>query len=124
MRVFEPGFRLVERDVHAEDGLALLNRHHPARGEAAAVPDPLHLVEHGPAGIPRPHEVGPQRMRLPALHGVTGRTQRLREHLPAEQAHAFAGFVAAAVEVLLDGLELENVQQPLRAGPARRPAVH
>src|SRR3546814_2251969 len=54
-------FRSVERRVHREDGLAVLDRGHPSRRERPSVADPLHRVADRLAGPAHPHEVGVER---------------------------------------------------------------
>jgi hypothetical protein len=68
-----------------EDRLAMLDAHHPARREAAAVANPLHLIENGDRGIARPEKIAVQRMYEAILdHGLVGRGQCLGDDLPAE----------------------------------------
>ena len=52
----------VERRRHVEDGLPVLDGHHPPGGEGPPVADPVHLVEDGHVGVAGPEEVGVQRM--------------------------------------------------------------
>ena len=56
-------------------------------------------------------EVGVQRVRGASLDGAAGRGQRLRRDLSAEQALALAALVAAAEDVALDLLEVEQLDQ-------------
>ena len=64
----------------------MLDRHHAARREALAVPDPIHLVDDRHLGVAAYQEIGVQRMRRAAFHGASGGDQRLPDHLPAEHA--------------------------------------
>ena len=51
--VVEPVLVDVERGGHVEDGLAVLDGHHPPGGEGPAVADAVHLVEDGDARVAR-----------------------------------------------------------------------
>ena len=79
----------VERDRHVEDRVAALARDDEARGEGAAVADAVDGVEHRVASGRR--AAGSSRgasARTALLDGASGGHQRLRRHLPAEEAPA------------------------------------
>ena len=81
----EAGLGLVEAGLQVEDRLAVLDRDDTSRGEAAAVADPVDLVEDRHERIARPEEVGVQRVHEPLrFDGAGRRHQRLAGDLAAE----------------------------------------
>jgi len=104
----------VERRGQREDGLAVLDGRDPAGGEGAAVPDAVHGVDDGHGGITGPDEVRVQRVHRPlGRDGPARGDQRLPGHLAAE--HTLGGLVgtAAAEDVHLDLLQVEQIEQAL-----------
>ena len=71
----------VERRRQVEDGLAVLDGHHPPGRERAAVADAVDLVEDGHVGIAGAQEVGVQRVHAAALDGASRRHEGLGRHL-------------------------------------------
>ena len=94
--VVEPGLGIVEAGLQVEDRLAVLDRDDAPRGEAAAVADPIDLVEDRHQRVTRPEEVGVQRVHEPvAVVDRAGRGhQRLTGDLAAE--HPLALLVGRA----------------------------
>jgi hypothetical protein len=102
----------LEAGGHVEYRLAVLDRHHPPRGERAAVTNAVDLVEDRRLGVAGAQEVGVQRVHVPiglnkfpavgaspraarappsrwlGLERARGRHQRLPRHLAAEDALA------------------------------------
>ena len=72
-----PGLVVVEGGRHVEDGPAVLDGHHPPGGERPPVADAVHLVEDGDGGVPRPQEVGVQRVDPALFDGAAGGHQGL-----------------------------------------------
>ena len=92
---------LLEGRDHRQDGLALLVRVDPARGEGAAVPHALHAEGDGQLDVPAPQEVRVQGVDGPArVHGAHGGHRGLGEHLPAVHARPGRGDGAAHEDVL------------------------
>ena len=108
----------MERRRHGEDRLAVLDRHHAAGGEALAVADAVDLVDDRHFGIAAEQEIGVQRMRRPAgdVDGAAGGDQRLPDHLSAEYALPADLRRAAAKQVQLELLEVEDVEQVVDGG--------
>jgi hypothetical protein len=117
------GLIAMERHRHGEDRLAVLDRDHPAGGEALAVADAVDLVDDRDRGIATEHEIGVQRMRWPAadIDGAACRHQRLADDLPAEHTLAADLGGAAAKQVHLELLEVENAEQILEGRGHRKP---
>ncbi len=113
------GLGLVERGAHHEHGRAVLDRRHAPCREAAAVAHALDVVDDGVGGVAAEQKVGVQRMdgarRVDRAHGGD---QRLAEHLPAVDALPAVSRAHAAIEVLLELLEIENGDEA-RDGPGR-----
>src|SRR5665809_65154 len=74
----------MEGGAHGEDRLSVLDGHHTAGGEAAAVADTVDLVDDRHRGVAGTQEIGMQRMREAALDRANSSDQRLPDHLPAE----------------------------------------
>ena len=68
----------------------VLHGDYPARGETAAVPDAVHLVQDRDRGVAGPQEVGVQRVHSPfgVLDGSGGGDEGLARHLAAEHTLA------------------------------------
>ena len=110
-RMFEPRLVLLPRRRHAEDRAAVLNRRDAARREAACR-----------RGCGRPGR-GSARSSRRAAENTRGSNavavrssivrfaarDRLREHLAAEDVLRFGG-VAAAIEIFLDALDVEQIE--------------
>jgi len=96
--------------------VAVLDRHHPPGREAAAVADAVNFVDDGDLGVARQQEIGMERMRRPTgdvLHGAAGGDQGLPDHLAAEHPLPSLLRRAAAKQVHLDRLEIENGEEIL-----------
>ena len=74
----------VERRRQVEDRLAVLDRDHTPRREAAAVADAVDVVDDRHPRVARPQEVGVQRVHVAVVDGPSRRDQRLPRDLPAE----------------------------------------
>ena len=122
----QAGLVAVERHRHGEDRLAVLDRDHAAGGEALAVADAVDVVDDRHLGIAGEQEIGVQRMRRPAAHvdGAAGGDQRLADHLPAEHALPADLRRAAAEQVHLELLEIEDGEQVLDGGGHSRSFCH
>ena len=99
--------------------MAVLDRHHPPRGEALAVADAVDLVDDRHLGIAAEQEIGVQRMRRPLRHvldGAAGGDQRLADDLAAEHALPARLRRAAAEQVHLERLEIEDGENVLQGG--------
>ena len=105
-----PGSCDVEAGLQVEDRPAVLDGDDAAGGEAAAVADPVDLVEDRHRRVAGAQEVGVQRVDQAArLVDRAGRgDQRLPGHLAAEHPLAVLVGRAAAEDVDLDGLEVEQ----------------
>ena len=91
--------------------MAVLDRDHAAGGEALAVADAVDLVDDRHLRVAGEQEIGVQRMRRAlrhALDGAASRDQRLADDLAAEHALPAALRRAAAKEVYLERLEIED----------------
>ena len=95
--------------------LAVLDGDDAPGGEALAVADAVDLVDDRHLGIAGQQEIGVQRMRQHALDGAGGRDQRLADHLAAEHALPADLRAAAAKQVHLELLEVEDGEQVVRA---------
>ena len=111
----------MERHRHGEDGLPVLDGDDPPGGEALAVADAVDLVDDRHLGVARQQKIGVQRMRRARRHvdGAAGRHQRLPHHLAAE--HPLPGVLrrAAAKQIDLELLEIEDRQEVLHRGGHR-----
>ena len=89
-----------------------------ARGEAAAVADPVDLVEDRHQRIAGTQEVGVQRVDLPA--GVVDRARGGHQGLTCDLSteHALAALVGrpAAEDVDLDGFQIEQLDEIVEGG--------
>jgi hypothetical protein len=114
----------LEGRRHVEDRLAVLAGHDPARRERAAVADAVDLVQDGRRRVPGPQEVGVQRVDGPLRrHGPHRGDERLAGDLPAEDALLGGLRGAAAVQVDLELLEVEDGEEILERG-GRAGAAH
>src|ERR1700751_6456491 len=77
----EPRFVFVKGGRHRENRPTMLDGGHPARREAASIPDPVDLIDDRHLGVARKEEIGVQRMRTAALHGPARGHQGLPNHL-------------------------------------------
>ena len=99
--------------------MAVLDRLDVARGEALAVADTVDLVDDRYFGIAAEQKISVQRMRRPCRHvvdGAAGRDQRLADHLAAEHPLPVRLRRAAAKQVHLKRLEIENIDDFLNGG--------
>ena len=96
--------------------MAVLARGDAPGGEALAVADAVDVVDDRHLGIARQQEIGVHGMRRPALDRAHGGDQRLADHLAAEHALPADLRAAAAEQVHLERLEIENVEQILDGG--------
>jgi hypothetical protein len=105
---------MVERGGQREDRFAVLDRGHPPGGEGPAVPHPVHDVDERHRGITRPDEVGMQRVHWPVGgNGTAGGDQRLPCHLAPEDPLPPVVGAAAAEDIGLDLLQVEQVDQAI-----------
>ena len=106
--VFEPLLGRLEGRRADEDLLAVLDRHHAPRREAAAVAAAIDAVDDGLGEVAAPQEVRVHRMHDAAVvdRGMRGH-QCLAQHLPAEHLRAARVAALAAKQVDLETLELE-----------------
>ena len=86
--VLQPLPRHLERGGEVEDLLAVLDGDHPAGGETAAVPRPVHLEQHRDVHVAGADEIGVEGMADPVFHRLVGREQGLGDHVPAEEVVA------------------------------------
>ncbi len=90
----------------------MLNRVDPAGGEALAVADPVHVVDHRLADIPGPQEIGVQGVHRAVLrHRHRGRQQRLPGHQAAEDTALPVGLAEPPEQVVLQRLQAEPLHQ-------------
>ena len=90
----------------------MLNAGDAPRGEAAAVAHALDVVDNRPRGVARQQEVAVQRVGDPLRrHSAYGGHQRLAQHLPAKDALPAVLRAAAAKQVLLQRLQVQNGQK-------------
>ena len=94
-----------------EDRAPVLDGGDAPGGEAASVPDAVHLIEDGLRRIPGPQEVRMERVGLALVHGSAGRHQRLAQHLPPEDALRAVDRALAPEEVHLQVLQVQQIQQ-------------
>jgi len=96
----------------------MLDRDHPAGGEALAIADAIDLVDDRHLGVAGEQEIRVQRMGRPAGHvdGAAGRHQRLADHLSTEHALPPHLRRAAAKQVHLERFEVEDSKQILNGG--------
>ena len=98
----------LERRRADEDLLAVLDRHHAPRREAAAVAAAIDAVDDGLGEIAAPQKIRVHRMHdAPVVDGGMRRHQRLAQHLPAEHLRTARIAALAAKQVHLEPLELE-----------------
>ena len=92
--------------------MTVLDRHHTAGGEAAAVADTVDLVDDRVFGIAGPHEIPVQGVYLALrFNGSLGCYQCLTDDLTAENALPADLGAYAAKQVYLDGLQIKGGQQ-------------
>src|SRR5688572_3490094 len=103
--MLDPCLGDLKRRGHAEDRLAVLDRDDAAIAEALAVARELDLIDDRRVHVPAHEKVRVQRMHAPTLDGVARRSQRLPEHLAAEDARAAQVAALAAKDPVLDALE-------------------
>ena len=104
----------MERDHQREDGVAVLDRGDAPGDVAAAVAQPLDLVDDRDRRIAGQDEIAMQRVRQPlldVLDGTAGGDQRLTDHLTAEHPLPTRLRAGAAEQVLLQRLEVEDGNQ-------------
>jgi hypothetical protein len=112
--VVQPVLVHLEGRREVEDRLAVLDGDHPARGEGAAVADPVDRVDDGCAGIAGAQEVRVERVRGPVLGDrAPGGDERLGRDLPAEDPGDDGGPGPATEDVLLDLLQVEQIEEVL-----------
>jgi len=93
----------------------VLDRDHPAGGEAAAVAGAVDLVDHRDRRVAGMDEIGVQRVAGHALDRLVGRAQRLRDDVAAVDADVVLVGLGdlAAEQVHLQALDVEQVDQLL-----------
>jgi len=108
--VLGTGLFEMERGGQVEDGAAVLDGHHAAGRERAAVADAVDLVQDRDHRVAGAQEVGVQGVHLLAvLDRAPGGDQRLPGDLSAEHALALLVGAQAPEDVDLDGLEVEQL---------------
>ena len=112
----EARLRVVEGAAHDEHRPAMLDGRDAPGGEAAAVAHALDVVDDRPRRIAGQQEVGVQRVG-DALrrHRAHGRHQRLAQHLAAVDPLPALLRAAAAKQVLLQRLQVQDGEQTARA---------
>ena len=105
----------LERGGEVEDLPAVLDRDHPAGGEAAAVAGAVDLVDHRDRRVAGMDEIGVDRMAGHALDRLVGRAQRLGDDVAAVDAHVILVGLGdmPAEQVHLQALDVEQVDQLL-----------
>ena len=97
-----------------EDRLPVLDGDDAARGEGAAVADPVDGVDDRRARVPGAQEVRVQGVGGPVVgDGASGGDERLGRHLAAEDAGDEGRAGCAAEDVLLDLLQVEQIEEGL-----------
>ena len=105
----EPRLLGVEGHAHDEHRPAVLDGRDAAGREAAAIAHAIDIVDDGTGGISAEQEVGVQRVGDALLrHCAHGRHERLPQHLAAEDALPPLLRAAAAEQILLERLQVEN----------------
>src|SRR5690606_13040501 len=112
--VLAPRLPHLERCRHVEDRAAVLDRRDTPRGEALAVTQAVDEVDDRRLQVAGQDEVAVDGVRVAVLLDRAPRgDERLREHLAAEDAAAADVAVAAAIDVVFDLLEVEELEQVL-----------
>ncbi|MCY1354112.1 hypothetical protein D9M69_404740 [compost metagenome] len=110
--VLKAFFVVLERRTAREYRVALLDRRHPTRAETATVTHPVNLIHHRQPGIARAQEIAVHRMHMARLFNrLTGRRQRLTEHLTTEQLTKTQVLATATEQVFFDRLQRQQVDQ-------------
>ena len=110
--VVEAVLRHLQRAGKIEDRGAALHRDDAAGGEAAAFEIAHDAVDDREILVPRPHEIGVERMsHLWRVGRALRRLERLRDHLAAEDAADAALRPAAAIEIGVDFLNVEQINE-------------
>src|SRR5690606_41308780 len=100
------------RGGHVEYGPAVLDRGDSPGREALPVPEPVHEVDDGDLQVAGEDEVAVQRVGDAILLDRASRgDERLGEDLPPEDAARADVSVAAAIDVHLDGLQIQEPYQ-------------
>ncbi len=89
----------------------MLDRVAAPRREALAVAQAIDLIDNRRRGVAGQKEIGVQRMRRAALDRPRRGDERLRDHEPAEDALPADLRAAAAIDVFLDLLKIEDGQK-------------
>ena len=123
-----PGLLDMETRGEVQDLAPALDRHHPPRGEGAAIARAVDLEDHRLFGVAGAHEIGMQRMAGPILrHRMAGGHQRLRHHLAAKDApRRLAAAPRSAKQVGIEPFDIEKPQQGrgrVSHAPRLRPAT-
>jgi len=115
--VFEARLGDLEGNRAVEDGLAMLDGQHAARGKAVAVAQPFDLIHDRRFDIAGAQEIAVQRVRdARAIHSLLRRRQRLAQHLAAEH-EARANITALAAEqVVFEPLQAQQRGQFIGQG--------
>lgn len=105
-------FRDLERCRKIENRLTMLNRHNPPGSEAAAVADPLDLVDDARRLVARPEKVGVKGTDTACrVEGHCGGHQRLAEHLAAKHDGAADVVGDAPKQIVFKTLDPQRVHQ-------------
>ena len=90
----------------------MLNRVHPPGGETLAVADPVHVVDHRLADVPRTQEIGVQGVHRAVLrHRHGGGQQRLAGHQATEDTALPVGLAEPPEQIVLQRLQAEPLHQ-------------
>ena len=89
----------------------MLNGNYPPGGKTPTVPIPLNLVDNRYFRVAWAHEIAMHGMDAAIFYGADGGNERLANHLTAEDTLPTNLRAAAAIEVLLKGLEVEYLKQ-------------
>ncbi len=102
----------LERGDAGEDGLPLLDRADPSRGEAAAIAHAIDVVHHRLVRVTGTQEIAVQRMHMALRrHRLAGSGDHLAEHLPAEQLGKAEVLAGATEQVFLDAFQGQQIDQ-------------
>ncbi|CAI8705045.1 hypothetical protein EMIT0P265_100142 [Pseudomonas zeae] len=110
--MFEACLVVLKRSAAGEDRMALLDRRDAASAETAAIAHAINRIDHRQLGIARTQEIAVHRMYMARLfNGLTGRRQRLAEHLATEQLTETQILATATEQVFFDRFQGQQVDQ-------------
>jgi hypothetical protein len=105
--MLEAGFFDLERDGHAEDRAAVLDRDDTPRREAAAIADSIDFVEDRDFRVARSEKITLQRMDVTIFDCAIRGDQSLTDDLPTEYPLGALLGAASTKQVELDLFEIE-----------------